>query len=230
MRRKSFIWIIIFILWAMAAQPDDMARAQEGRAVDLQIRLRASDGAPVVDEPVTLQRLPEEEDIAPQCRTDAGGVCIWRVPSGLYQLDFDRPLDDVSALAAAEGGLRGLGITVGDAPITYHFTFHDDGRVYFDTAPESIVPVPFIPDLDDLHSAATPTTIATPAVPMTPDASGPPAESTPIPAGPTSPTVSFSWRILLFMGLGLVVGGGLHIWTRKRKRSNPSAVKGAKDA
>lgn len=230
MRGKSFIRIIIFTLWAMAVQPDGMARAQEGRAVDLQIRLRASDGAPVVDESVILQRLPEEEDIAPQCRTDAGGACTWRVPSGLYQLRFDRPLDDVSALAAAEGGLRGLGITVGDAPITYHFTFHDDGRVYFDTAPESIVPVPFIPDLDDLHSAATPATIPTQTVPMTSNASEPPAESTPISAEPTSPTVSFSWRILFFMSLGLVVGGGVHIWTRKRKRPNQPAAKGVRDA
>ena len=156
MRREKAIWIVFYVLCVMFTWPGDVARAQEGGGVDLRIRLRASDGSAVVDEPVVLQRLPDEEDIAPACRTDTEGICTWRVRRGLYQLLFDRPLDAVSALAVAEGGLRGLGVTVGDATITYHFTFHSDGRVYFDAAPEAAVPVPIIPESDELHGGVEP--------------------------------------------------------------------------
>jgi hypothetical protein len=134
----------------LAGQLFGRRRAQDGRTVELTVRLRAGDGTAVIGEAIVLQRLPDEEEIGPACRTDTGGACRWPVSPGLYQLLFDRPPDELSALALAEGGLRGLGITVGAAPITYHITLHSDGRVYFDGAPEAAVPRPIIPEWADL--------------------------------------------------------------------------------
>ncbi|MCB0008468.1 MAG: hypothetical protein KDE04_18510 [Anaerolineales bacterium] len=229
MKRERIIRIAVYILCVMFTWPGDVARAQEGGGVDLRIRLRASDGSAVVDEPVVLQRLPDEEDITPACRTDTEGICTWHVRRGLYQLLFDRPLDAVSALAVAEGGLRGLGITVGDAPITYHFTFHSDDRVYFDAAPEAAVPAPIIPESDELHGGVPATTVP-PTVTATLGALVPTAESTTIPVTTATPATPSSWRVLFFMGLGLVVGGGLHLWTRKRKQSDQPAKREVEDA
>ncbi len=229
MRRERAIWIVVYVLCVMFTWPGDVARAQEGGGVDLRIRLRASDGSAVVGEPVVLQRLPEEEDITPACRTDAEGICTWRVRRGLYQLLFDRPLDAVSALAVAEGGLRGLGITVGDAPITYHFTFHRDNRVYFDAAPEAAVPAPIIPESDELHGGV-PATAVPSTVTAAPAVAVPTAESTAIPVTTATPAKPSPWRVLFFMGLGLVVGGGLHLWTRKRKQPDRPAKREAEDA
>jgi hypothetical protein len=60
--------------------------------------------------------------------------------------------------------MAGFGITVGDAAITYSFTFQDDGHVYFDSTPDATVPSPIMPELEDLHfiggaGAATPTAL-----------------------------------------------------------------------
>jgi hypothetical protein len=226
--RESIFRILICCLCWLLAWPG-VTRAQEGAGVELQIRLRASDGSAVVGEPVVLQRLPEEEDLTPACRTDTEGTCAWRVRRGLYQLLFDRPLDRVSALAVAEGGLRGLGITVGDGPITYHFTFQGDNRVYFDAAPEAAVPVPIVPEPDELHGGvpAKPVPLSVTAAAVDPV---PTVESTATPAGTTAPSTSSSWRVLFFMGLGLAVGGGLHFWTRKRRRPGQPAAQEVEDA
>ena len=229
MRRERVSWIVIYCLCWLFAWPGGVVRAQEGEGVDLQIQLRGSDGAAIVGEPVVLQRLPEEEDITPECRTDVEGICVWRVGRGLYQLLFSRPLDDVSALAVAEGGLRGLGITVGDVDIAYHFTFHSDNRVYFDAAPEAAVPLPIIPESDELHGGV-PATLA--PLTVTADSINLVAtpESTATPIGNTTVSTPSAWRFLLFMGLGLVVGGGLHFWTRKRKQPSQLTTEEAEDA
>src|SRR5690606_28151427 len=117
-----------------------LTEVQTAGYTHLQIRLRAGDGAAIVGETVILERLPEEERMLPECTTDAYGECSWHVNRGLYQVLFTRPLDDITALAVAEGGLRGLGITVGETDIIYHFIFHSDGHVYFDATPEAAVP------------------------------------------------------------------------------------------
>ncbi len=39
----------------------------------------------------------------------------------------------------------------GNKPLTYHFTFHSDGRVYFDLAPDAPLPVPKIPTAEESH-------------------------------------------------------------------------------
>ncbi len=158
------------VLWlALVTAPLPTAVAQDETTVPLTIRLRDSDGRPVTGEVVKLSRLPEETAVA--CTTDTQGECAWPAAPGLYQLLFDRPLDDISAAILGESGLRGLGVMVGGAPnsaasnddapngvvpndnkpITYHFTFHSDGRVYFDLAPDAPLPVPKIPTAEESH-------------------------------------------------------------------------------
>lgn len=206
-----------------------MAEARTVGDTRLQIRLRYSDGTAVIGETVTLQRLPEEEPITPNCTTDTNGECAWYVGRGLYQVLFERTLDDISALAVAEGGLRGLGITVGDEDITYHFTFHSDGRVYFDAAPEAAVPSPIIPAGELLHGGIAPT----PVLPVVDDEL---VEETPTPeptsvSDTTTRTISgSSWHLILFIGGGLVIGGGLHLWSRKRQQQNGQTKNAKKES
>ena len=148
------------VVWlALLAAPLPTAVAQDETTVPLTIRLRDSDGRPVTGEVVKLSRLPEETAVV--CTTDTQGECAWPAAPGLYQLLFDRPLDDITAAILGESGLRGLGVMVGGAPngdasngnkpITYHFTFHSDGRVYFDLAPDATQPVPKIPTAEESH-------------------------------------------------------------------------------
>lgn len=213
------------------------AGAQTGNEpVALSIHLRVADGSPVAGEPVTLQRLPDEEPILPACTTDAQGTCTWYVGRGLYQVLFERPLDEVSALALAEGGLHGFGLTVGEAPIAYHFTLHNDGHVYFDAAPEAASPAPIIPTLDLLHGGVEPTpSFAETLEPEPTD--GQVVEQLPLdsdvvdednvtqpPAKNNETSSRQGWRLVLLVGLGLVIGGGVYLlrhrpeWGRKRRQ------------
>lgn len=206
--------------------------AQTSSDVQLQIRVRHSDGTAVTGETLILQRLPEEEPITPalwqaqgdKCETNADGACTWYVGRGLYQVLFTRPLDDVSALAVAEGGLRGFGITVGDEDIVYHFTFHSDGRVYFDAAPEAAVPSPIIPVGDILHGGISPTSTPSPKSTERIDVTTRPSSDPIAPEGAANPTSGNSWRVFLFIGGGLVIGGGLH-FLRLRPEPAPSLSK-----
>jgi hypothetical protein len=205
------------IAGAIPVQADDTVR--------LEVRLRDARGTAVTGESVILERLPEEEPIA--CLTGSDGACAWQVGRGLYQVLFDRPLDQVSALALAEGGLRGFGVTVGSEDITYHFTFHSDGHAYFDGAPDEAVPAPLIPAFDALHGGVAPTPVLpvmgsdqtpTPLAPEVPDTarSTGPGQAVATPTGQT-------YRLLLFIALGLTAGGGLHAWSRlKGKGHGPS--------
>ena len=219
-RRLFRYWVLLSgcLSWAalVAAQPTS---AQAAEAVSLTIQLRHSDGTAVVGEAIILERLPEEAPIAPNCLTDTSGACTWAIGRGLYQVLFERPLDDISALAVAEGGLRGFGITVGDEPITYHFTYHSDARVYFDAAPEAAVPSPVIPEGEMLHGGVRPT-----ATPSPQSAEGIALTATPSAAYEAvsnddneHQTASYSWRLFLFIGGGLIVGGGLHLLSRQNR-------------
>jgi len=230
MRRKQLNWIASWLPFFLAMLVG-IAEAQTAGDTRLQIRLRNSDGTAVTGETVILQRLPEEEHITPalrqtqgdKCETNANGECTWYVGRGLYQVLFAWPLDDISALAVAEGGLRGFGVTVGDEPIAYHFTFHSDGRVYFDAAPEATMPSPIIPSLDALHSGTAPT----------PALNDEPVEETPAPEPTDAPDTAVDtasgklWRIILFIGVGLALGGGLHLL---RRRSEPAPSTSANSA
>jgi hypothetical protein len=234
--KRRWIFALMTGLIAALVTAGQTQGQQVGETVALTVRLRAADGAPVTGEPVALQRLPEEEPVLPECTTDNQGVCTWTVGRGLYQVLFDRPLDGVSALALAEGGLRGFGLTVGETPITYHFTFHTDGHVYFDSAPESARPAPIIPTPELLHGGIAPT--AAPEATVTPKpAASPPegsqrsdddeaAEHPPAVESETMSGTEQRWRLALFIGLGLTVGSGLHLWSRrKEQRRNRTAAR-----
>jgi hypothetical protein len=212
-------WGIAFLL-LVSGWPMPSVNAED-ELFTLWIRLRDPGGTGVEDEVVTLERLPAEEPVTPDCTTDRNGECAWLVEPGLYQVRFDRPLDELSALAVAEGGLSGFGLTVGSRPITYHFVFHSDGFVYFDTRPDAARPSPLIPSLADLDGGKQP--IATPSMDAQrsePAELGPPP-GTPSAAaaiqltGPATPTLP--GRILYFIGFGLVMGIGLHLWSRARQ-------------
>ena len=126
-----------------------------GEGVTLTIQLRATDGTPLVDEPVILEQLPDAAALDPLCQTDPEGLCAWLVAPGLYQIRFPAyTLDDLSALALAEGGLSGLGITVGESAIRYGFTVQDDGHVYFDATPDAAAPTPRYPAETSLSGGA----------------------------------------------------------------------------
>lgn len=223
--RLVLAMVVLITLSAPAAlsaqQPDDN--------VALTVQVRAGDGTAVVGEVVTLQRLPENTEIAPPCRTDEMGACTWYVGRGLYQVLFERPLDRVSALTLAEGGLRGFGLTVGESPITYHFTFHNDGHVYFDAAPDAAIPVPLIPTADHLHGGAegmpppeaTGTATAT-KEPVLVDVNDLAAdevregEGDPVGQPDEPKSTAGGWRLLILAATGLIAGSGLHWWTRRR--------------
>lgn len=223
MRRKQLHWLASWLPFFLAMLVG-VAEAQTAGDTRLQIRLRASDGTAVVGETVILERLPEEEPILPECITDAHGECTWYVGRGLYQVLFARPLDDISALAVAEGGLRGLGITVGDEDITYHFTFHSDGRVYFDAAPEAAAPSPIIPVGDVLHGGTAPTPTLT-VIEDEPVEETATPEPTNTPDTAVDPSSGSSWRLILFIAGGLVIGGSLHLWSRKKQTSGQKTKK-----
>ena len=218
MKRKRNGWMMLLLAsWLIVWT--EVAVAQASGTLELRIRLRASDGTAVIGETVILERLPDEEPIAPDCVTNNNGECTWLVGRGLYQVLFTRQLDTVSALAVAEGGLRGFGVTVGDSPITYHFTFHSDGRVYFDAAPEAAVPSPIIPVGETLHGGAAPTPVPTSEqrIDVTPTRL---PEQADVEKSNANPTSSGAWRLILFIGGGLMIGGGLHLWSRKRQTKN----------
>jgi len=218
-RRLFRFWVLLSgcLSWAaLAAAQATSAQAVE--TVSLTIQLRHSDGTAVVGEAVALERAPEAEQILPNCVTDKSGTCRWQVGRGMYQLRFSRPLDEISALALAEGGLNGLGITVGDTAVTYHFTFHNDGRVYFDAAPDAAVPSPVIPAGEMLHGGIRPTAAPSPqstegiAITATPSGDD---ESVSLDDNEHQ-TANYSWRLFLFIGGGLIVGGGLHLSRQKQ--------------
>jgi hypothetical protein len=178
---------------------------------ELGLSLRYSDGTAVAGEPIVLERLPEE--LPMPCVTDATGRCTWTVGRGLYQAIFERPLDQVSTLSLAEGGLRGFGLTVGEADIIYHFTFHHDGRAYFDAAPDAAVPDPIIPHFHSLQGGMLPLLDHL-------DLVGTPAEGPTVTPTPNEPnedmtvTASTGTAVFWLVGLGLLLGGGLHLLQR----------------
>ena len=157
---KHLLLIVLKTIYFLGLLPVGQVAGQT--AVPVTISVRSADGAPVVGTEVTLINQPDYT--AQTTVADAAGQALFNVPRGLYEIQFTADLDDVSALAVAEGGMAGFGITVGDAAITYSFTFQDDGHVYFDSMPDASVPSPIMPELEDLHfiggaGVATPTAL-----------------------------------------------------------------------
>lgn len=227
-RRLFRLWVMLGCCWFISeVSPSQITLAQETGFVSLTIQLRYSDGSAVSDEPVVLQRLPDFEPILPSCRSDGMGRCSWSVTSGLYQLQFARPLDEVSALALAEGGLSGLGITVGETPVIYHLTFYHNGRVYFDAAPEADIPQPIIPTGQMLHGG-----VPQPTPPTADEALVPALAPTATAAPSTAPAVEeTSWHLLLYVGGGILVGLTLYLFShldQLRRQLSQKPMKGEK--
>lgn len=216
-RRLFRLWVLLGCCWLPggAAVPQTTL-AQGAESVSLTVQLRFSDGSAVANEPVVLQRLPDADPPLPSCRTDRAGRCAWEVTPGLYQLHFDRPLDEISALALAEGGLSGLGITVGEAPITYHITFHYDGRAYFDAAPEAAVPQPILPTGQMLQGGVLPTS------PSGVEAVPKPATLPTPTAAPETPAAAAQnhWHLLFYAAGGLCIGLALYLFTHLEQVRN----------
>lgn len=246
MRRFKIISLAIILLVAFASTTTVHGQNQ---GATVTIRLRHINGAPVVGEQVRLLRPPENEPILPDCTTDVNGECSWFVGRGLYALDFEGlSLDQLVSLAAAEGGLTGLGITVGEEDITYGFVIANGNKVYNDLAPESPEPEPFIPELEDLIHHETdsheheenilPPSETTPDAELTPALPVPPSKFTPtsVPValtnsgddpGESSTSGQSRWwpriRFFLILGGGLVLGGAAFAWQQQRQKREDAA-------
>jgi hypothetical protein len=207
------------------SDPATVTGAASGRSgrVTVTVHLRDSLGSPIAGETVLLERLPTGESEPAACVTDADGVCAWRAAPGLYQLFFERPLDEVTQLALAEGGLRRYGITVGERSVSYHFTFHHDGLVYFDSEPSAPVPVVVVPSLEDLHLGHTPPATATAPPDETGGASTAETPAAQMPASATamqltgegpSETPVLTWLLFLSIAAGLLITIALPLMLR----------------
>ena len=224
-------WIVLWMLLAAAlylsgvrlaqAQADETEAAGQPPYHELRLYLRYSDGTAVTGEPITLERLPQE--LPMPCVTDERGRCTWQVGRGLYQVLFERPLDQISALSLAEGGLRGFGLTVGEFDIAYHFVFYHDGRAYFDAAPDALRPKPVLPQFQSIQGGTLPDlpdtwaiqyteTVTTTQAAVTVNGR---AEATAAVTQANTFTTGSGSTVLLLVGLGLLLGGGLHLLQRR---------------
>ncbi|MBX3061062.1 MAG: carboxypeptidase regulatory-like domain-containing protein [Anaerolineae bacterium] len=183
-------------------------------AVPVTLIIRQADGSPAAGETVHLIRHPEMTVYT--AVTDATGRCTLTVPRGLYEVGFQATLDGVSALAVAESGLGGFGLTVGETPVTYHFTLQPDSYVYFDGAPDAAIPVPVIPHLADLHviggaGEATPTPLPIAPVPKvtTAAASQAPTVATAKPEPETAVTTTLVILLISLIGMAMGVTGAI---------------------
>lgn len=208
--------IHIFTLLLSLLIPNGQSTFAQDAPTLVIIQLREADGSPTVAEDITLQQMDSSiatfSPISPSCQTDNAGICQWHLSHGLYQLQFNRPLDPFSNIAIGEGGLTGFGITVGTTPITYHFTFQGDGFVYFDTTPENPIPSPFIPKPDHLHVLSTPTLAINPTATM----AMPPFVTISDP--PQATARQNRWHIWIYIGIGAGIGIGWHLYNQRKKR------------
>ena len=199
-RGSALAWIICSMVVFLACLSTARLVAAQTDVVAVTVRLRDVDGLPVRDALLHLVPFAGEPSGATRCQTDDAGQCYWRVPSGVYELLSDAPLDALSQYAVAEGGLRGLGLTVGSDPITYTLTIQPDDNLYFDTEPEAVTPVPFIPAITNTHLHVVPT-IVVPTITAQPVITNEVAAETAAidTAEPTSSSFSFSPSLFLLL-------------------------------
>ena len=214
MRIVSFILFIVSII-APPVFADDV--------VALEIRVRDAEGNPLAGETIRIALSLSERSGLDQCITDTTGTCHWELGKGIYEVHWDRPMDDLSILTSAENGLNSFGVTVGDEPIAYHFVLHTDSRIYFDAAPNAAIPEPIIPTINTIHLHA-PLEIGVGKVEFSAEiALTPTAEPTKQLSETAQQPESDSdspWRILLLIIIGLLVGGCLHLWSQRRNGGN----------
>lgn len=141
--QRAIVPLSLFLLLLATTYP------VQAQSATVTIRIRQENGTPVPLEEVRIVWLPGQE--AQMALTDQSGTAQFTLPRGMYEVHFSPPLDEVSLLAVAEGGLSSFGITVGDEAIAYSFVYHSDGRLYFDETPNSESATPIIPLLAELH-------------------------------------------------------------------------------
>jgi len=181
-----------------------------GESVTLTIQLRAADGTPLMGESVILEQLPDAAAEGPECQTNQEGLCTWPVAPGLYQVRFPAyALDDLSALALAEGGLSGLGVTVGESAIRYAFTVQDDGHVYFDATPDAAAPTPRLPTQFGVSGGV----VLSPAVSQVTEPQVT-ATSTQAEANALGTRLQPGWQMVIAIGGGIFLG--LIVWLGQR--------------
>ena len=196
-----------------------VAYGQESEQVTVTVQIRFADGQPANDESLTLLPFSAENDVALACETDDHGICTWHVDAGLYELLTAHPLDNLSRLAVAESGLRGLGITVGSDPITYTLTLQSNGNIYFDTAPNSLTPVPFVPSESNIHWHRSSSAVATSTVPMA-DSDSVNETAVIEPVSAENPSLANSSILSLYLLLGLLLGCVIFLIPIIRQRHN----------
>ena len=201
------------LLFTMMPQP---IFAFSEKLVSVEVFVRDTNGAPLANEPIRIALSFSADTANRECLTDSTGRCQWEVESGIYELYWERWLDALSRQAAAENGLSTFGITVGDIPITYHFVLHSDNRIYFDAAPDAAIPDPIIPTEAMIFQHGRVEGQAEGvrfSAEITPTLS---ADTTQITTLETSSNPTTMWRILLFILVGLLIGGTLHLWSQQR--------------
>ena len=198
----------LLFLWVTLLTP--IAYTQVSDEVTLTIQLRASDGTPLAGATIILEQLPDAAARGPECQTDQADLCTWLVIPGLYQVRFPAySLDDLSSLALAEGGLSGLGVTVGEEAIRYAFTLQTDGHIYFDATPDAAAPTPCLPIETDLSGGV----VVSPVIRQTTESV---ETATPVMLlpGPEKSTLVPPWWLWLGGGvvLGIISWLGAHYW------------------
>ena len=205
---------IVLTLLLIGFIPHSSTVAQN--TVELDIHLRDAEGQPLANEPIRIAEPFAPSSSYAVCLTNAEGMCRWGVTQGVYEVHWGQTLDALSQVASAENGLQSIGITVGQTPITYHFVLHNNDHIYFDAASASSVPQPIIPSQETLFTHGVDRSVeSTTTMPL--------SEPVVVSEVEVSSTSSNGWHLLLFVALGLCIGGSLHYWSRQHIGGQPDA-------
>ena len=216
MKRKIYLKIFLIFILLATVQP------VFAQTATVSIRLRELDGRPISQESVRIVKHPEFTEQT--AVTGLDGRADFQLSRGIYEVHLSTMLDDVSALAVAEGGLEGFGITVGDDEIEYSFVFNTDERFYFDATPEQETASPIIPQLDDLHFIPGIHPTSTPRILGNVSSKSTPEMDTPF-GIPEENSPQRPWPLFVVMG-GMIFS--YEFWTRRQKKQQAKKVK-AKD-
>ena len=193
---------IFLITLSLGLLPTVLAQAITETRLDLRLRLRDTDGRPLVNIEVGLTRVWDNAPMGTRF-TDAHGEAVWDVAPG-YVFQFETPyhLHPITQAVLGDQGLTGLGVYTGYAgdinpetdvtqPIIVSLVAGDEAGqsngtfVHFDTAPDDPQPQPAI-----LPQAITPEDVLLPSI-------------DPIPLTPTTADSNTSW-LWLVAGLAII--------------------------
>lgn len=229
MRSRVLVGVVLLLTLALGVAA--VARAQEGVTVNLIVRVRDMQGQPIVGIGVHVYATDEESPrLVGEQLTDAGGGAQFALVGGnrSYSVALYAPAgfslavvsEDQQYLAGmgdlgVETGIIGIGVVLGEHDYTLRLALKD-GQPYYDTAPDSEPPDPFIPGVSDagwptptpFALAVTTGTSPTPEpqpTPLTSPSAGAGVNTT----GEMKPT-PFPWLAVLVMGTILAGIYGLY--------------------